>query len=98
MIDIVDHLMEEHGDGYEPRAGSFTDMADGKFKLVGELFTYSICMNNPSPNLLCPWIYLYITGGIEVVFKTNIQLPTESSYFSVFEGTFICFYVLFQYL
>ena len=29
MIDIVDHLMEEHGDGYEPRAGSFTDMADG---------------------------------------------------------------------
>ena len=32
-------------------------------------------MNGPSPNFLCPWIYLYITGGIEAAFKTNIQLP-----------------------
>lgn len=42
MIDSVDHLMEEEGDGYEPRAGLFTDMADGKFKLVGELFLRQI--------------------------------------------------------
>ena len=92
MIDIVDHLMEEHGDGYEPRAGLFTDMADGKFKPVGQLFAYSICLNGPSPNFLCSWTYLYITGGIEAVFKNNIQLPTQSSHFASFDKVllFVC--------
>ena len=91
MIDIVD-LMEKHGDGYEPRADFFTDMADGKFKLVGELFAYSICMIGPSPYFLCPWIYLYITCGIEAIFKNNIQLPTQSSHFAIFDKVllFVC--------
>ena len=92
MIEIVDHLMEEHGDGYEPQADLFTDMVDRKFKLVRELFAYSICMNGLSPNFLCPWIYLYITGGTEAVLKNNIQLPTQSSHFAIFNKVllFVC--------
>ena len=52
--------MGKQGDGYKLQADLFTDMVNGKFKLVGELFPYSICVNGPSTKFLCPSIFMSV--------------------------------------
>ena len=53
----------------EPQWKLYEDIAEGKFKLAGELIAMSICLNGPAPNFFATWIYQFILGGMECVLE-----------------------------
>ena len=44
-------------------------------KSVGRLFAASLCNFGPVPNFLCEWVYDFIIGGPNEVYK---KLPDKS--------------------
>ena len=47
-------------------------MADGTAYGIGHLFAATICHDEPGPNFMAPWVYKYITHGLQDFLK---ELP-----------------------
>ena len=47
MDEIKTTLLTDSLNGYEPMVNCFRDVADGTFKMAGQLIAASICMNGP---------------------------------------------------
>ncbi|XP_066910281.1 uncharacterized protein [Clytia hemisphaerica] len=63
----------------EPLLTSSHSIVDGKVKSIGHLFASSICNHGPAPNFLAPWLFDYIVGGVEKMFKVlPVELDRES--------------------
>ena len=63
--------------GYEPSFG-LASVTDGTARSIGHIFAASLCHGGPGPGFICPWIYHYLTGGLEAVTKYMHR------YFSIF--------------
>ena len=62
-------------DGYK-RANA-ADMAEGKFRILGQLLVSSICMSGPAPNFFEPWIYKYMVFGLHDILMDDIALKIQ---------------------
>ena len=58
-------------DGLEPKCGT-VNVAGGTANGIGHLFAATICHSGPGPGFIAPWIYKYITHGLQDVLK---ELP-----------------------
>ena len=63
--DISNHLLVDYDDGKIPQCILFEDIANGKFKMAGQLIASSIYMSGPAPSFFTSWIYRYFIGGLK---------------------------------
>ena len=60
-------------------------MADGTVNGIGHLFAATICHGGPGPDFIAPWVYKYITHGLQDVLK---ELPPVLSPGSLYCDTY----------
>ena len=72
-------------DGFEPKCGTVS-VADGTAYGIGHLFAASICQGGPGPGFLAPWIYKYITQGLQAVLNDlPATISSGSTYCDVYK-------------
>ena len=71
-------------DGLEPKCGT-VNVADGTAYGIGHLFAATICHGGPGPGFIAPWVYKYITHGLQDVLK---ELPPVLSPGSLYCDTY----------
>ena len=71
-------------DGLEPKCGT-VNVADGTANGIGHLFAATICHGGPGPGFIAPWVYKYITHGLQDVLK---ELPPVLSPGSLCSDTY----------
>ena len=60
-------------------------MADGTANGIGHIFGATICHGGPGPGFIAPWVYKYITHGLQDVLK---ELPAVLSPGSLYCDTY----------
>ena len=65
-------------DGLEPKCGT-VNVADGTANGIGHLFAATICHGGPGPGFIAPWVYKYITHGLQGVLKEVLPVLSPCS-------------------
>ena len=65
-------------DGLEPKCGT-VNVADGTANGIGHLFAATICHGGPGPGFIAPWVYKYITHGLQGVLKEVLPVLSPGS-------------------
>ena len=65
-------------DGLEPKCGT-VNVADGTANGIGHLFAATICHGGPGPGFIAPWVYKYITHGLQDVLKEVLPVLSPGS-------------------
>ena len=60
-------------------------MANGTANGIGHIFAATICHGGPGPGFIAPWVYKYITHGLQDVLK---ELPAVLSPGSLYCDTY----------
>ena len=71
-------------DRLEPKCGT-VNVADGIADGIGHLFVATICHGGPGPGFIAPWVYKYITHGLQNILK---ELPPVLSPGSLYFDTY----------
>ena len=61
----VQLLQKNQKEGFIPRSNLYGDIAEGKFLRSGELMVSSKCMKGTAPNFFHPWVFDYLTKGLD---------------------------------
>lgn len=69
---------EDQHDGFVP-CESTVALTEGTFEVAGELMAMSIAQGGPAPNFLAPWVYNYLTTGLDGI-EVQIETMTESNF------------------
>ena len=94
MGEIKTTLLTGSLNGYEPMVNCFRDVADGTFKMAGQLIAASICMNGPGPNFFCSWVYDYILHGLQGVMDVEMDnVASTSSLVKFYNKVYICSFI-----
>lgn len=75
-MEIKSHYFLGPDDAMEPVCSTYY-VTDGTMRSVGHLFAASLCSKGPAPNFLSEWVFDYIIGGPNEVFK---NLPNSLGY------------------
>ena len=92
LVDYLDALSEiklqyftgNDVDGLEPKCGT-ANVVDGTANGIGHLFAATICHGSPGPGFIAPWVYRYITHGLQDVLR---ELPSVLSSGSFYRDTY----------
>ena len=80
----LQYFSGNEADGLEPKCGT-VNVADGTANGIGRLFASTICHGGPGPGFIAPWVYKYITHGLQDVLK---KLPPAFSRGSLYCDTY----------
>ncbi|XP_078490016.1 ubiquitin-protein ligase E3C-like [Ciona intestinalis] len=86
MMEVKQQFFAENedGSGYEPVCGTVS-VADGTARTIGHLIAASLCHGGPGPGIFVPWLYCYLSGGIDKVRQNlPLQLDKKCEYGSVY--------------
>lgn len=65
-IEFCFFINETDGCGKVPHENIIA-VSNGHFRIAGELMSVSIVQGGPAPDFLAPWVYDYISAGMEDV-------------------------------
>ena len=64
----LQYFTDNVADGLEPKCGT-VNVADRTANGIGHLFTATICHGGHGPDSTAPWVYKYVTHGLQDVLK-----------------------------